>query len=108
MLNKKAAKSNFQAVFDVLGDLTGRTVADIGSGGGFFALRFAEAVGKDGKVYAMDTNPDHLAYIEHLAEDQGCRNIETILSMESGIPLQQCEIDLFFSRDSFHHISEPA
>ena len=34
----------------------GETVADIGSGGGYFAWWFPEAAGKRGKVPAVDTN----------------------------------------------------
>jgi tRNA A58 N-methylase Trm61 len=36
----------------------GQKVADIGAGGGYFSLLFADAGGREGQVFAVDTNPD--------------------------------------------------
>jgi predicted methyltransferase len=36
----------------------GEAVADIGSGSGYFTLRFARAVGETGRVYGVDISPD--------------------------------------------------
>jgi predicted O-methyltransferase YrrM len=33
-------------------------VADIGARGGYFSLLFADAGGREGQVFAVDTNPD--------------------------------------------------
>ncbi len=107
MFNRRAAKGNSNAIFDVLGDLRGCTIGDIGSGGGFFALRFSEAVGAGGKVFAVDNNMANLAYVKGLAEREGRKNIETVLSRDNEVHLEPGSIDLFFSRNSFHHIPEP-
>jgi tRNA A58 N-methylase Trm61 len=34
----------------------GQVVADFGTGGGYFSLRFAEIVGKNGRVFAVDAS----------------------------------------------------
>jgi len=53
-------------------------VFDIGAGGGYFALRFAEGVEKGGRVYAVDTNSKLLKYVRYCAVEKGFENIETI------------------------------
>lgn len=107
MFNREAEKGNPEAIFGILGDLEGITVGDIGSGGGFFALRFSEAVGPKGKVFAIDNNPRNLEYVIRLAERKGYKKIETVLSPDNDVPLQPATIDLFFSRNSFHHLPDP-
>ena len=51
MFNRKAAnpKNKPDQIFDAIGLKPGQSVADIGSGGGYFSLRFAAAVGETGK-----------------------------------------------------------
>ncbi|MEM3704000.1 MAG: hypothetical protein QXX79_06270 [Candidatus Bathyarchaeia archaeon] len=48
MLNRKAAdpKNKPNEIIEALGLQQGQKVADIGAGGGYFSLRFAEAVEK--------------------------------------------------------------
>ena len=43
-----------ERVVESLGLEPGTSVADIGSGGGYFAFRLAAAVGTSGRVYAVD------------------------------------------------------
>ncbi|PID58800.1 methyltransferase type 11 [candidate division KSB3 bacterium] len=106
-LNRRAEQSNWQEVLNVLGKLNGKTIADIGSGGGFFTLKFSKAVGKQGKVYAIDNDKTKLEFIRSTIIEDKPSNIELILSSEKGISLAEDSVDLFFSRNSFHHIPNP-
>ncbi|MGI9431239.1 MAG: methyltransferase domain-containing protein, partial [Myxococcota bacterium] len=45
-------------VIEVLEIPSGRRLADVGSGGGYFSFRLAEAVGPDGHVYAVDVDAE--------------------------------------------------
>ena len=49
-----------EMVLNLLGDLDGLTVADIGCGEGYFTLRLLERVGPDGHVFANDIQPEML------------------------------------------------
>ena len=82
MFNKKASdpKNKPDWVLDRLALQSGNIVADIGAGGGYFSLRFAEAVGKDGVVFAVDTNSGFLKFIKERAKEKGLDNVETILT----------------------------
>src|SRR5438477_9396457 len=54
-------------VMDVLGISTGKSVADIGAGSGWFTVRAAKRVGDTGTVYAVDINGQAIQYIDKRA-----------------------------------------
>ena len=105
--NETAESGNPAAVMDVLGELKGLAIGDIGSGGGYYALKFAGAVGAGGKVYAIDVEPSNLKYVAELVKENGYANVETVMIEGADIPLKEKSIDLFFSRNSYHHIGSP-
>jgi precorrin-6B methylase 2 len=83
MLNRKAAdpKNKPDLILETLALQEGQKVADIGAGGGYFAQRFAEAVGKAGRVYAVDTDLEKLEFIKQSAHEKGLGNLEVVLPM---------------------------
>ncbi|WMJ88546.1 class I SAM-dependent methyltransferase [Anaerocolumna sp. MB42-C2] len=105
MLNNRA-KRDFQKLLESIGIVKGQTVADIGSGGGYFSERFAKAVGENGKVFAVDTNRKLLSYIDKSMKKQHICNVETIIGKGNGCPLQKESCDLVFLRNVFHHLSD--
>ncbi|MBN2518627.1 MAG: class I SAM-dependent methyltransferase [Candidatus Altiarchaeota archaeon] len=107
MFNEKAAssKSRPDEILKILKLEPGQKIADIGSGGGYFALRFAEAVGERGRVYAADTNPEFLEFVKSLAQERSLGNIETIL-VTGGLSLPEGSLDLIFMRNLYHHLSD--
>jgi arsenite methyltransferase len=84
----------------------GDWIADIGSGGGYFTLRFSSLVGEDGRVFAVDTNAKLLRSVEEMVEAEGRGNVVTVLTegFPSDLPLGR--IDLVFMRNVYHHIDE--
>ena len=93
MFNKKASdpKNKPDWILDRLALQKGNIIADIGAGGGYFSLRFAEAVGKDGVVFAVDTNSSFLEFIKERAKEKGLDNVETVLTSEDGSSLPEIE-----------------
>jgi arsenite methyltransferase len=83
----------------------GDEVADLGAGSGYFTLRLAREVGQTGRVYAVDTNPDMLKYIEKRAEEEKLDNIQTILADPNDPKLGSESVDMIFICDVLHHIS---
>jgi len=106
MFNRQASdpKNKPDEILRILSLQKGQTVADIGSGGGYFCLRFAEAVGKEGKVYAVDMNPEFLEFINSVAKEKGLSNIETILVSNEDPVLPEKALDLVFLRNVYHHL----
>ena len=110
LLNWEAAlpKNKPEEVIQRLNIKDGDTVADIGSGGGYFTLEFSKRVGKNGIVYAVDTKQTYLDYIKNQSKQEKIENITTVLITESEISLPEESIDIIFLRNVFHHLSEPS
>jgi arsenite methyltransferase len=106
MLNNRA-KKDASRVLESLQIKTGDVIADVGSGGGHFTLEFAKKVGKDGRVFAVDTNRKLLDYIDAKLQTQQIRNVVTVIGGEKGFALPNSSCDLMFMRNVFHHISDP-
>ncbi len=64
----------------ILGISPGQVVADLGGGGGMFALESARLVGEQGQVYVVDIMKNTLADIESQARMAGLHNIKTVWS----------------------------
>lgn len=107
MFNRKAsnAKNKPYEILQTLALKQGQNIADIGSGGGYFSLQFADAVGREGQVYAVDTNAEFLEFIKNGAKEKELNNIETILVTEDNLNLPERSLDLVFMRNVYHHLS---
>lgn len=86
---------------------SGMAVADVGAGTGVFTLLFAEAVGEDGVVYAVDLVPEFLTLIQERAAQQLSSNVRTVLCSERSVTLAPESIDLAFICDTYHHFEYP-
>jgi arsenite methyltransferase len=106
MFNRKAARPTSKAneIMKTLDIQPGQTIADIGSGGGFFTFLFSQQIGQNGKIYAIDTNRDFLEFITMQATQLGFTNITTVPTTEQIIPLPSNSVDLIFVRNVFHHL----
>jgi ubiquinone/menaquinone biosynthesis C-methylase UbiE len=91
-----------------LGLKAGEAVADLGAGSGYFTLRFAQAVGPAGRVYAVDISPGMLDYLEGHAKEARLENIQPILAEPHDPKLPASSVDLIFICDTLHHISDRA
>jgi len=106
MFNKKASnpKNKPNQILETLALQGGQNVADIGAGGGYFSLRFADSVGIKGRVYAVDSNPKFLEFIRNSAKERGLNNVRTILATEDKSTLPEKNLDLIFMRNVCHHL----
>ena len=85
----------------------GMTVADIGAGTGLFTLPFSEAVGSEGKVYAVEIARNFLEHIRARAARAKAGNVQTILCTERSVELPEASVDLAFICDVYHHFEYP-
>jgi arsenite methyltransferase len=107
MFNRKASdpKNKPDEILKALGLQQGQKVADVGSGGGYFALRFAETVGIEGRVLAVDINQNFLEFIQNSAKEKGLVNVETVLTSKENTSLPEKNLDLIFMRNVCHHLT---
>lgn len=89
-----------------LGELKGKTIADLGAGTGYFTVRLAA---KGANVIALDIDPRFIEYINNrkpgLSRDAAAR-IEARICEENDSKLKSAEVDIVFSVNTYHHISD--
>jgi arsenite methyltransferase len=96
-------------VIDALDLKPGLSVADLGSGSGYFTRRFIEAVTETGKVYAVDVEPEMLKYTEEsVVHMYRSYTAEFILARPDNPTIPYESIDLLFLCDTYHHLEERA
>jgi ubiquinone/menaquinone biosynthesis C-methylase UbiE len=94
-------------VVKALGLKPGMSVADLGSGSGYFTRRFVEAVTETGKVYAIDVEPDALKYVEKsLVRKHRPYQAEFILAQPNSPKLPIESVDVIFVCNTFHHLED--
>ena len=89
----RAQKLQVERVMDLLGIKRGSHVADIGAGSGWFTVRSARRVGKEGIVYAVEINPEYVRHIKRRAKREKLANIRTILGKPNDPLLPRDNID---------------
>jgi ubiquinone/menaquinone biosynthesis C-methylase UbiE len=83
----------------------GEVIADIGAGGGYFAIRLADGVGPTGHVYAVDVSVDAIRTLNQRIHDARLQNISTILAVPAN-PLLPRPVDRFVFVNVWHHIAD--
>lgn len=94
------------AVVDAVGLEPGDAIADIGAGTGLYTLLFAEAVGSDGAVFAVDIEPLFLELINRRAADAGYDNVTAVLSRDNSVTLPKNSVDVVFIADTYHYFED--
>jgi len=94
-------------VMDVLGIQSGKAVADIGAGSGWFSMHAAKRVGGDGVVYAVDINPEAIPYITQRAEKEKVGNVKAILSKPDDPLLPERSVDAVLLLKTYHEVAHP-
>lgn len=69
---------NPQNVVAQMGLKQGQTVADFGSGAGYFSIAAAQMVGTNGTVYALDVQQTKLTATASKASQQGFKNLKVV------------------------------
>lgn len=81
------------------------TVADVGAGTGYFAVRLARAV-PQGQVIATDIEPDMVAYLTERAKREGLANVRAVKASAAASGLAVQSVDAVLIVDVWHHIED--
>jgi ubiquinone/menaquinone biosynthesis C-methylase UbiE len=93
-----------QALVEALTLRPGMRVADLGAGTGYFSRYLAAAVGRQGTVFAVDTEPNLVARLRERAEQENTPNVVPILASPDNPRLPLGSIDVVLIVDTYHHI----
>ena len=81
-------------------------IADIGAGSGYYTFRLAEKV-PDGKVFAVDIQPEMLDIMRRKIRKNGIENVELIQGTEKSPQLPENSVDMAFMVDVYHELAFP-
>ena len=84
----------------------GMVVADIGAGSGYHSSLLSKMVGT-GKVFAVDVEPEMIAYLNARIKQEKLSRIVPILSTEQKVSLPENTIDMMLLVDVYHEFSFP-
>jgi precorrin-6B methylase 2 len=85
----------------------GMVVADIGAGTGYLARRMAPAVAPEGKVLAVDVQPEMVAMLQSMVRQSGLTQIQPSLGAEDDVKLPASSVDLAIMVDVYHELAFP-
>ena len=81
-------------------------VADIGAGTGYFSFRIARKV-PQGKVLAVDIQPEMLDLMRDAARKNGITNVEPVLGTIEDPKLPEGGVDVVLMVDAYHEFDHP-
>jgi len=84
----------------------GMVIADIGAGSGYQSALLSKMVGT-GKVYAVDVEPEMIAYLNARIKQEKLSHIVPVLSTEQNVSLPEKSIDMMLLVDVYHEFSYP-
>jgi len=95
-----------ERVIESLDIEAGDRVAEIGAGGGYWLRWLSDAVGPDGRVYAVEVEAELVAELEEIVADEELGNVEVVFGAYDDPRLPDGEIDLAMTCLTYHHIED--
>ncbi len=100
-------KLQIDRVMDVLGIKQNSVVADIGAGSGWFTVRAARRVGRGGRIFAEDINPNAIEHIADRAKKENLENVRVVLGTPDDAKLPQSSTSAVLLLKVYHEIAHP-
>ncbi|HEX9187658.1 MAG TPA: methyltransferase domain-containing protein [Vicinamibacteria bacterium] len=94
-------------VIRAMGLRDGDVVADLGAGTGYFTRRLAKAVAPSGRVYAVDVQPEMIAYLKREVDKAGLANVVPVLGTGDDPKLPPGAADWILLVDVYHELQQP-
>lgn len=85
----------------------GMVVADVGAGSGYLSRHMATRVAPDGRILAIDIQPEMLELLRKTAEDPRYKNIEPMAGAVDDTRLPAGTVDLAIMVDVYHELEYP-
>ena len=95
-----------ERVLESLDIQTGDRVAEIGAGSGYWLRWLSDAVGPEGRVYAVEVEAELVAKLEEIVADEELGNVEVVFGAYDDPRLPDGEIDIAMTCLTYHHIED--
>lgn len=96
-----------QTVMDLATITPGMSIADLGAGEGYYTVRLAQRVGRNGRVLAQDIDPDALRDLGLRIERERLDNVSIKLGAEDDPRLPANSFDRVMLVHMYHEVGEP-
>ena len=103
---ERELEENSTSLINNLNLKPGMQVADIGAGSGYYSRLIAKQIG-NGKVYAVDIEPEMIAFLKEKNKQEKISNITTVLGKEQSVSLPAESMDIMLLVDVYHEFSFP-
>ncbi len=91
------------SILKQVGDLSGKTMLDIGCGDGHFSVAASELVEEFGKIFSIDVDEISINSLNNEIKQKGIRNITTILAdFTMGTQIKENSVDICLMVNVFH------
>jgi len=101
-------EENPQKLINALQVKPGQQVCDFGCGNGYYSLRLAPLVGKQGRIFAVDIQQEMLDLLEERSKARGVTNVVPVLAAVDAPNLGDVSLDLVIMVDVYHELSYPS
>lgn len=95
-----------ERVIEALAIEPGARVAEIGAGSGYWLAHLSDAVGPEGRVYAVEVTPELVERLEAQVEEASLSNVDVILGAYHDPRLPDGRVDLALTCLTYHHIED--
>lgn len=108
MRETRQREEDCETLLQALNVQSGQVVCDMGCGNGFYTLQLAKLVGEQGKVLAVDIQPEMLHMLGERAREEGITNVVPVEGTQIDPRLEPGSVDLILLVDVYHEFSHPA
>jgi ubiquinone/menaquinone biosynthesis C-methylase UbiE len=84
----------------------GQVVADIGAGTGYFLPHLSKTAGTEGRVLALDVEPNMVEYMKQRSRKSGFANVEARVVAPDDAGLAPSSVDHILIVNTWHHIDD--
>lgn len=96
-----------RSVLERVGLKPGETVLELGPGPGAFTVDAARRLGPEGKLIAVDIQPEMIAQVEARVRQAGLTNVETHVASAYDLPIEDASVDRAFLVTVLPEIPDP-
>jgi len=96
LVNNPIRRRYARPVLDRVGIRPGECVLELGPGPGAFTVEAARRVGTEGRLIAVDIQPEMIAQVEKRVREAGLTNVDTHVADAYHLPLEDASVDRAF------------
>jgi ubiquinone/menaquinone biosynthesis C-methylase UbiE len=107
LVDNPVRRNYMRPVLDRVGIQPGETVLELGPGPGAFTVDAARRVGPQGRLIAVDIQPEMIVQVEARVRQAGLSNVETHVASAYELPLEDASVDRAFLVTVLPEIPDP-